>query len=101
MPGVAVAVDDADELGPRVAHTREVRHGREARLVVQPRDDLVGHLAGAAARTVGDRHERRREGLEVGERAQSRFSAASGVFGGKNSKLYDGPPARISVIFMS
>ena len=66
--GVAVGVQDLDELLAGVAHAREVTHRPQRRLAGDPAGDLDGRVPGAAAGAVGDRHEGRVEGLQVADR---------------------------------
>ena len=68
IPCVGVVVEQLGDVGSGVADAGQVGHGREGLLAVDPRDDVAGALAGAPEGAVGDRHERRAQLGQVGDR---------------------------------
>ena len=70
-----------------------------ARLAVDAHDDLVGPLAGRSARAVGDRHERRRQRLELHERPFERCHRLVGARREELERDRRARAARMSLIF--
>ena len=68
-PSVAVSRDDLHQFRAGVTGAREMRHRRHAGLAQDLHHEVVGAFTRGAAGPVGDRHVRRRQRLELDERA--------------------------------
>ena len=74
-----IAVQDRGDLVPAVADAGQVRDGRQLRFALNAHDQVVGSLAGRAARAVGHRHERGLQRLQLRDRREQLLRGLVGL----------------------
>jgi hypothetical protein len=88
---VAVLIEETLELTAGVADAREMCHRSDTDVALDIDDHVTGPFAGRATRAIGDRHERRMQRFEFGDRRHER---AGRVVGLRREELERTGPAR-------